>query len=142
MRALPCLSLALAAPILVAAGAGRAQDALVLDTITVTGGFEEARGPFEGWLAGLTATATKTGTPLLEVPQSVSVIGQAEMEARGVTRLNEAFRYTPGVAAELDGMNLSVSNLLDETYVASCGSIWTCGYGYGRTVQLGLRVPF
>jgi len=105
MCALPRRSLALAAPFLVAAGAGAAQEALVLDTISVTGGFEEARGPFEGWLAGLTATATKSGTPLLEAPQSVSVIGQAEMEARGVTRLNEAFRYTPGVAAELDGMD-------------------------------------
>lgn len=100
--------LGLASSLALFAAGARGQEgggSFVLDTITVEGGFEEARGPFEGWLAGLTATATKTGTPLLEVPQSVSIIGQAEMEARGVTRLNEAFRYAPGVSAELDGMD-------------------------------------
>lgn len=80
-------------------------DVVVLDTIMIQGGYEEARGPFEGYLAGLTATATKAGTPLAEVPQSISVIGRAEMDARSATRLSEVLRYAPGVTVEVDGVD-------------------------------------
>lgn len=84
-----------------------AQDAstVTLDEIVLKGGYEEARGPFDGYLAGLTATATKVGTSLDEIPQSISVIGRSEMDARSVTRLSEALRYAPGVAVETDGVD-------------------------------------
>ena len=45
-------------------------------------------------------SATKTDTPLLETPQSVSVITRQQMDSQNVRSLNEAMRYTPGVAAE------------------------------------------
>lgn len=54
--------------------------------------------------SGLVATrskgATKTDTPLLETPQSISVITRQQMDMQNVRSLNEALRYTPGVAAE------------------------------------------
>ena len=42
-------------------------------------------------------TATKTDTPLLNVPQSITVVGQKELEDRAVTNMADAVRYVPGV---------------------------------------------
>jgi iron complex outermembrane receptor protein len=49
------------------------------------------------------ASATKTDTPLIETPQSISVVSRELMDARGVTTLNEALGYTAGVKAETYG---------------------------------------
>lgn len=41
--------------------------------------------------------ATKTGTPLRDTPQSVSVIGRDQLDDQAVEQLNDALRYVPGV---------------------------------------------
>lgn len=45
-------------------------------------------------------TGTKTGTPLIETPQSVSVITDEQMQEQGVDSLAQALRYTPGADGE------------------------------------------
>lgn len=45
-------------------------------------------------------TGTKTGTPLIETPQSVSVITDEQMQEQGVDNLAQALRYTPGADGE------------------------------------------
>lgn len=45
-------------------------------------------------------TGTKTGTPLIETPQSVSVITDEQMQQQGVDNLAQALRYTPGADGE------------------------------------------
>lgn len=75
-----------------------AEPASTLPEITVRGEQPEtATGPVPSYVARRSATGTKTDTPLLEVPQSVSVIGREEMDARGAQDIMEAVRYTPGV---------------------------------------------
>jgi iron complex outermembrane receptor protein len=69
--------------------------AIPLDTIDVQG--ETAWGPVDGFVANRSATGTKTDTPLIEVPQSVSVVTRDQMETRKVETLTETLRYTPGV---------------------------------------------
>jgi iron complex outermembrane receptor protein len=64
---------------------------------------ESPTGAFPGYVARRTATATKTDTPVLEVPQSISVIGREEMDARGAQDVMEAIRYTPGVTTGMYG---------------------------------------
>jgi iron complex outermembrane receptor protein len=64
---------------------------------------ESATGPLNGYVAKRSATATKTDTPLLEVPQSISVIGRNEMEARGALDVMDIVRYTPGIATNSYG---------------------------------------
>jgi iron complex outermembrane receptor protein len=54
----------------------------------------EAAGSY---VARRSATATKTDTPLLEVPQSVSVITAQEVEDKGATPLTDILAQTPGV---------------------------------------------
>lgn len=68
-----------------------------LSPVTVRAEGEQARGPLVGYVARRSATATKTDTPLIETPQSISVVGAEQAEAIGATRLREALAYTPGI---------------------------------------------
>jgi iron complex outermembrane recepter protein len=47
--------------------------------------------------------AAKTATPLMETPQSISVIDRAQLDLLGVGDLNQALRYTAGVSPETRG---------------------------------------
>ncbi|ANH03405.1 TonB-dependent siderophore receptor [Shinella sp. HZN7] len=47
--------------------------------------------------------ALKTDAQLIEVPQSVSVIGRKQMEAQNAQSVTEVLRYVPGVAIETYG---------------------------------------
>jgi len=55
------------------------------------------------YTAGTASTGTKTDTPLLETPQSISVVTDDQMEAQNVSNLAEALRYTLGVQSETFG---------------------------------------
>ena len=58
---------------------------------------ETAWGPTDGYVATRTAAGTKTDTPIVELPRSVSVVTRQQMEDRSVLNLNDALRYTAGV---------------------------------------------
>ncbi|MDD0977165.1 TonB-dependent siderophore receptor [Pseudomonas fontis] len=58
---------------------------------------ENAWGPVKGYVASRSATATKTDTSVLEVPQTINVITQDEIKVRGAQTLTQALRYTPGI---------------------------------------------
>jgi iron complex outermembrane receptor protein len=80
--------------VLLAAPAANAQDpneTLKLNTIRVEADSIETYIPSEA------VTATKTDTPLRDIPQVVHVITAAELKDRGVTNITEAFRTVPGV---------------------------------------------
>lgn len=64
---------------------------------------ENAWGPVEGYVATRTAAGTKTDTPIVEAPRSMSVITRAQMDDRGVQNLDDAVRYMPGVIASSYG---------------------------------------
>jgi catecholate siderophore receptor len=53
----------------------------------------------EGYSTSSISTATKTDTPLLEVPQSVSVITQDLIQDQAMQSLTDVIRYAPGVGA-------------------------------------------
>ena len=46
------------------------------------------------------STATKTPTPLIDVPQGVSFITEDQLEDQAIHQLNEALRYVPGISME------------------------------------------
>jgi iron complex outermembrane receptor protein len=82
------------------------QETLQLDTITVEGDGGAAQraldgtGPVDGYVASQTTTGSKTTTPLIEIPQSISVVTQDQLEDRAVQNLGEALGYTAGVVAQ------------------------------------------
>ncbi|HYI68377.1 MAG TPA: TonB-dependent siderophore receptor [Skermanella sp.] len=85
-------------------------DALTLPPVRVAGQGENATGPVQGYVANRTATGTKTDTPLLEVPQSISVITPQQLEDRNVQAESEAFLYSAGVFSQPFGGNLNQYN--------------------------------
>ncbi len=58
---------------------------------------ETATGPVRGLVARRSATATKTDTPLIETPQTVTVITADQMQVQRVRDLEQAFEYSAGV---------------------------------------------
>ncbi|MGX9573521.1 TonB-dependent receptor plug domain-containing protein [Mesorhizobium sp. f-mel] len=60
-------------------------------------------GTVDGYVATQGSTATKTDTPLIKTPQSISVITKGQMEAQAVDSLTRALRYTPGASGNLYG---------------------------------------
>lgn len=72
-----------------------AQDTL-LDPVVLTGA--SATGPVGGLANPPTLAGTKTATPVSEIPQSVSVIGQETFNVLQPTKVDEALGYTAGVA--------------------------------------------
>lgn len=59
----------------------------------------------EGYIAESSAAATKGDSLILDTPQSISVITNEQLEQRGAQTLNEALRFTPGVAVESYGVD-------------------------------------
>jgi len=72
-------------------------------TVTAAQNVESAWGPAPGYLANRTATGSKTDTPLLEAPRSISVATREQMQDRKVQNLDDAVRYMPGVIASSYG---------------------------------------
>ena len=64
---------------------------------------ESAWGPVDGFVATRSATGIKTDTPIVEIPQSISVITADRMEQLGANTLSEALNYTAGVRSDIYG---------------------------------------
>jgi len=58
-----------------------------------------------GYTAKDSVTATKTDTPILETPQSISVIPKDQIQDQGAQTLNQALRYTPGITLDTYSVN-------------------------------------
>lgn len=79
-------------------------------------------------------STTKTDTPLIETPQSLSVITRAEMDLRAVATVADALSYSAGVQAESAGIDSRV----DEVSVRGFGA---GGYSSNNNFVDGLRLP-
>ncbi|ANH08367.1 TonB-dependent siderophore receptor [Shinella sp. HZN7] len=72
---------------------GDTEGSTALSPIVVTG----EDGGTNGIVAKGSRIATKSDTPILEVPQTVNVVTRKEMDARGAGDFNAAVAYTPGL---------------------------------------------
>ena len=54
------------------------------------------------------SAATKTDTPIVETPQSISVIDASEIKDLGLQNLNQALRYVAGITPETRGADAEV----------------------------------
>ena len=83
-----------------AAGTVHAQDATDatdLDRIVVTA---------PNYVPAGSMTATKSGAPLIETPQSISVVTRDQIDLLGFTDVQQAIRYTSGIVGENYGPDL------------------------------------
>ncbi|MBP2296218.1 TonB-dependent siderophore receptor [Azospirillum rugosum] len=74
-----------------------------MPAVTVTGQGETALSPVTGYVANQQATGTKTDTPLIETPQSITVIPSDQIRDQNAQTLNQVVRYTAGVTPETRG---------------------------------------
>ncbi|RKP44973.1 TonB-dependent siderophore receptor [Trinickia fusca] len=58
-----------------------------------------ANAPSVGLVGKRTVTGTKTDTPITEIPQTINVVTEQQIEMTGSTDLNLALRYLPGFAS-------------------------------------------
>ena len=98
-------------------------DVIMLDPVHVTGRRETAFGAVDGYVARRSATGTKTDTPILETPQSISVVTRDEMDVRDIRDIGEALAYTAGAFTGGNG----------ETALFGGNSIKVRGFGGGGT---------
>ncbi|WAH60245.1 TonB-dependent siderophore receptor [Pseudomonas silvicola] len=80
--------------------------ALNLGDVNINGRSQTDAGDSnQTYVAKRSRGATKTDTPLVEVPQSISVVTRKQMDDQAVQGVSEAIRYTPGVYGEFTGAN-------------------------------------
>ncbi|RDI58834.1 TonB-dependent siderophore receptor [Microvirga subterranea] len=74
--------------------------AIQLDEVVVEGAGNGQSGAINanGYVATSTRSATKTDTPILEAPQSISTVTQEQLEDRKPQTLLDALAYTPGTS--------------------------------------------
>jgi len=100
---------------------GVAQSELEIVVVTATG-------------QSTAGSTTKTDTPLIETPQSISVITRDEMDVRAVATVADALSYSAGVQAEASGIDSRV----DEVSVRGFGA---GGFSSNNNFVDGLRLP-
>lgn len=59
---------------------------------------ERANGPVNGYVATRTGTSTKTDTPIIETPQTISVVSREQIRDQGGQTLGDVLNYVPGVS--------------------------------------------
>jgi len=94
-------------PVLVACFAVEAQEAVELEAqqITAPREVERGNGPVDGYVARRSASATKTDTPIIETPQSISVITRDRIRDQGSLTIQDALRYVSGMRGEAYGID-------------------------------------
>ncbi|MEI7375133.1 TonB-dependent siderophore receptor [Dickeya chrysanthemi] len=94
----------LASTLLVAAQAQAAETTTSTDTMVVsaTAG-ESVTAPLKGIVAKESASGTKTSTPLVKTPQSVTVVTRDQMDAQAVSSVSDALNYSSGVVTNYRG---------------------------------------
>ncbi|WP_027170959.1 TonB-dependent siderophore receptor [Methylobacterium sp. 10] len=144
--------------VLALTGAAAAQErAVTLETLSVEGSGggngagagngrrapETARGPVDGYVATRSATATKTDTPIIRTPQSISVVGAEQIKAQGSQTLSEAVRYTPGIYANQFGPDTRLDWFLIRGFSATESGLFRDGLQLFQTSFANFRIdPF
>jgi iron complex outermembrane receptor protein len=73
-----------------------------LNDSIITAPTEAADGPVQGYRATRSASATKTDTPIREIPQAISVVPAAVLEDLGSGDVERALEFAGGVAKQND----------------------------------------
>ena len=108
--------------------------ATTLPTLDVTGG----RAANIGFVAPEAASGTKSATPLIATPQSVSVVPRETVDALQAQTLGEAIRYNAGVRTEAFGNDQRADFLLIRGFDAVDNGLYLDGLRYSVGFAAGL----
>lgn len=118
-------------------------EALLKPVQVTAAGERTAYDRVQGFVARRSATATKTDTPLIETPQSISVVGADEIETIKAQSLMDALGYVAGVA-RVEGLDRTTESLLLRGFEAWAdnGSMYRDGIKYGVNLNNGTQEPY
>jgi iron complex outermembrane receptor protein len=94
----------------------------------------------EGYVAQSSASAIKMDALIRDTPQSISVVTSEQLEQRGVQTLNEALRFTPGVAVECFGVDPRYDSFLIRGFGDSTNALFIDGIRFPG--HLGQTDPY
>lgn len=77
--------------------------AVALPATTIGGQAYSSVSPDDGYVAKRASAGSKTDTPIIETPYSVSVVTREQIQAQQPKTVAQALRYTPGINTELAG---------------------------------------
>lgn len=122
-------------------GAAASGGVATLPSVTVRGSgtLDDALGPVPGYVAKRSLTGTKTDTPLIEVPQSISVITADELGDRKAESLDEALRYTAGVTPNQRPLGSDDSSMLRGFTIETTGIFLDGLRNSGRTFSSSIE---
>lgn len=106
------------------------EGAIPLDTIDVQG--DGAFGPTNGFISQDSVAGSKTNTPIMETPYSVSVVNRKQLETQNPQSLPDALRYVPGVATGFFGSDTRILN--SQIYIRGFGNDASQFYWNGLTL--------
>lgn len=72
---------------------------------------ERGTDPVRGFVPVVSSAAMKSDVPILETPQSVSVVSRDQLDARSVTTLAEGLQYVAGLAVQPGGKDPRFDNV-------------------------------
>lgn len=72
---------------------------------------ERGTDPVRGFVPVVSSAAMKSDTPILETPQSVSVVSRDQLDARSATTLVEGLQYVAGLAVQPGGKDPRFDNV-------------------------------
>ncbi|MEE4450999.1 TonB-dependent siderophore receptor [Novosphingobium resinovorum] len=79
-------------------------------------------------------STTKTSTPIIESPQSISVVSREEMDLRASPTISDALAYTAGVQAAPSGLDSRVDEVTVRGFAAG-------GFSSNNNFVDGIRLP-
>ncbi|AEF89123.1 MULTISPECIES: TonB-dependent siderophore receptor [unclassified Delftia] len=103
---------------------------------------ESPTGPLQGYVAKRSATGTKTDTPLIETPQSISIVGAEEIEVLKSQNLQDALGYVAGVSRS-EGLDRTSDTLIVRGFqLDGNGNQYRDGTKYTVNIFNGQQEPY
>ncbi len=121
-----------------------AASAATLPTVYVSAAWEGESpvGPLQGYVAKRSATGTKTDTPLIETPQSISIVGAEEIEVLKSQNLQDALGYVAGVSRS-EGLDRTSDTLIVRGFqLDGNGNQYRDGTKYTVNIFNGQQEPY
>ncbi|MFT3732144.1 MAG: TonB-dependent siderophore receptor [Hyphomicrobium sp.] len=122
-----------------------AKTAAEKEPLPVSDGSSTPPGSTNGYVAKTTSAATKTDTPLQEIPQSISTVTRQQMQDRAPQNLGDAIQYVPGVRVNQSGYDPRFDTFFIRGFDATYTGIYrdglrqmSSGFGQFRTEPYGL----
>ncbi|SHM74275.1 iron complex outermembrane recepter protein [Roseibium suaedae] len=98
----------------------------------------------EGYRADSSSSGTKSDTPIIETPQSISVVTADQITNQGAGSLADSLTYTPGISTQSGGFSRMVDDFMIRGFNSASGNTGTLrdGMKYQSNVYDGGQEPY